>query len=223
MIQKSTLQFLSQLKKNNVKEWFDANRKTYENAREDYGNLITEVIKQVGKKDADIASLQLKDCIFRINRDVRFSKDKSPYKTNFGAFMARGGKKSIYAGYYFHMEPGGNSFVGGGLWMPMPENLKKVRQEVDYCFDEFLKIVKNKKFVSTYGALDNSPEYVLSRPPKGYDDENPAIEFLKMKSYVTTRRVTDAELASKDLTKLIVSSFEALQPMNAFINRALED
>lgn len=220
MLQKSTLQFLTQLKKNNVKEWFDANRKVYEAAREDYGNLISEVIKQTGKKDADIASLQLKDCMFRINRDVRFSKDKSPYKTNFGAFIVRGGKKSIYAGYYFHMEPG-KSFVGGGLWMPMPEHLKKVRQEIDYCYDEFSKIMKNKKFVATYGGLDKSAEYVLSRPPKGYDEENPAIELLKMKSYVTTRPVTDAELLSKDLPKLIVSAFEALQPMNAFINRAI--
>jgi uncharacterized protein (TIGR02453 family) len=113
MLQPSTLKFLKDLKKNNTKEWFDANRKVYEAAKQDFEMLVQEVISQHGKKDEEIASLKPKDCMFRINRDIRFSKDKSPYKTNFGAFINRGGKKSIYAGYYFHCEPG-RHFVGGG-------------------------------------------------------------------------------------------------------------
>ena len=138
MLQISTLKFLKDLKKNNTKEWFDANRKIYESAKQNFEALVQTVITQHGEKDEEIIALKPKDCMFRINRDVRFSKDKSPYKTNFGAFINRGGKKSIYAGYYFHCEPGEN-FVGGGLWMPMPDALKKVRQEIDYCFDEFSK------------------------------------------------------------------------------------
>src|ERR1051325_10599551 len=129
MLQTTTLKFLKDLKKNNTKEWFDANRKAYESAKKDFEGLVESVIEQFCKKDEEIGSLKPKDCMFRINRDIRFSKDKSPYKTNFGAFINKGGKKSIYAGYYFHCEPGEN-FVGGGLWMPMPDALKKVRQEI---------------------------------------------------------------------------------------------
>src|SRR5881296_1954324 len=108
MLQQSTIKFLKDLKKNNTKEWFDANRKVYESAKQDFENLVQTVITQYCKKDNDIASLKPKDCMFRINRDIRFSKDKSPYKTNFGASINKGGKKSMLAGYYFHCEPGQN-------------------------------------------------------------------------------------------------------------------
>ncbi len=221
MLQLSTIRFLKNLKKNNHKEWFDANRKQYEEAKQDFSTLIQTLINQHGKKDAGIAQLQAKECIFRINRDVRFSKDKSPYKTNMGASITNGGKKSILAGYYFHLEPG-NSFVGGGLWMPLPENLKKVRQELDYCFDEFSAILRNKKFITQYKELDRSEEFCLSRPPKGYDENNPAIEFLKLKSFIAIRSVPDAELTSAELPKKLLASFDALQPLLSFINRSLE-
>ena len=141
MLQKSTVQFLRDLKKNNSKEWFDTNRKKYESAKNDYEALVGDVIKQLSKTDESIAHLEPKQCVFRINRDVRFSKDKSPYKTNMGMYFSKGGKKSFYAGYYFHLQPGG-SFVAGGLWMPMPPELKKVRQEIDYNWEEFKKIVE---------------------------------------------------------------------------------
>jgi uncharacterized protein (TIGR02453 family) len=222
MIQPSTLRFLKNLKSHNHKEWFDANRPLYEDAKKDFGQLVQLLIDRHGKKDADIAQLQVKECVFRINRDVRFSKDKSPYKTNMGAYLVKGGKKSIFAGYYFHLEPGNKSFVGGGLWMPMPEELKKVRQEIDYCFDEFSSIVRGKKFKAQYNDLDRSAEYTLSRPPKGYEEDNPAIDYLKLKSLVTLRPVSDAELTSKELPSKILGSFEALQPLLVFINRALE-
>src|ERR1700730_13780996 len=116
MLQSSTLKFLKNLKKHNNKAWFDTNRSTYENAKADFENFIQSVLHRHGKKDADLKDLVARKCMFRINRDVRFSKDKSPYKTNFGASMDRGGRKSGFAGYYFHLEPG-SSFVGGGLWM----------------------------------------------------------------------------------------------------------
>lgn len=221
MLQSSTVKFLKDLKKNNNKEWFDINRKIYEAARENFAALVQAIIEKYSLKDEEIASLNVKDCVFRINRDVRFSKNKAPYKTNMGASINRGGKKSIYAGYYFHLEPG-ESFVGGGLWMPEPENLKKVRQEIDYSFDEFKKIISNKKFKSTYDDLYTEEGAKLSRPPKGYDDTNPAIEFIKLKSFLAMQPISDADLTDKNLVKKITTAFEALQPMIAFINRSLE-
>jgi len=221
MLQSSSVKFLKDLKKNNHKEWFEANRKAYEATKEDFANLVNDVIAKHGKKDETIASLTAKDCVFRINRDVRFSKDKSPYKTNMGASINRGGKKSIFAGYYFHFEPG-ESFVGGGLWMPMPEELKKVRQEIDYSFDEFKKIIGNKKFKSIYGDLYTGEDVKLSRPPKGYDDTNPAIEFIKLKSFLAMQKISDADLTDKALAKKITDAFDALLPFVNFLNRAME-
>ncbi len=144
MIQTSTLKFLKSLSKNNNKPWFDAHCAQYHAARENFCNFITEVVSKTAQFDSDLVGLEPKKCLFRINRDVRFSKNKSPYKNNFGASMDRGGKKSGFAGYYFHLEPG-NSFYGGGLWQPEADNLKKVRQEIDYCFDEFKSIVESRK------------------------------------------------------------------------------
>jgi len=160
--------------------------------------------------------------MFRINRDVRFSKDKSPYKTNMGAFINRGGKKSLFAGYYFHCEPG-QSFTGGGLWMPMPPELKKVRQEIDYNFAAFRKIISSKKFKSVYTDLSRDPEYVLARLPKGYEADNPAAAYLKLKSFVAMTSIKDTDLIAKDLVKKTVASFEALQPLIEFINHSLTE
>jgi uncharacterized protein (TIGR02453 family) len=221
MLQSSTLKFLKDLGKNNNKPWFEANRKRYEDAKTDFTNFVQLVIDKHGKKDEGIAHLKAKDCMFRINRDVRFSKDKSPYKTNMGAYFNQNGKKSVTGGYYFHCQPG-ESFVGGGLWMPMPPELSKVRQEIDYNLDAFKKIIGSKKFTSLYGGLSKDPEYVLSRVPKGYEADNPAAEYLKMKSFVAMTRLTDADLASKDLIKKVTNAFETLQPMLKFINQSIK-
>jgi uncharacterized protein (TIGR02453 family) len=220
MIQPTTISFLKNLKKNNTKEWFDANRKVYDTAKEDFIQLTQSIINQFGAIDESIAHLQPKDCIFRINRDIRFSKDKSPYKTNMGMHMASGGKKSVHAGYYFHCEPG-KSFVGGGLWMPMPEELKKLRQEIDYNWADFKKIISTKKFKDTYKDLEKNSEISLSRPPKGYEDTNPAIEYIKLKCFVATAPLGDTEIASKTLEKTIIKSFETLKPLIDFINEGL--
>ena len=222
MLQPATIKFLKDLKKNNQRDWFEANRKQYETAKIDFATHVQNVIDEFGKKDEAIASLKAKDCVFRINRDVRFSKDKSPYKSNMGASFIKGGKKSVLSGYYFHCEPG-NSFVGGGLWMPEVEGLKKLRQEIDYNFDEFKKIIGSKKFIATYKELSDSEGTRLSRPPKGYEAENPAIEYIKLKSFVAMTPVTDAELTDKKLVKKITEAFETLQPFIAFVNRALEN
>jgi len=222
MLQSSTILFLKNLKKNNTKEWFDTNRKVYEAAKKDFLELTTNILKKISKTDETLIHLQPKDCIFRINRDIRFSKDKSPYKTNMGMSIARAGKKGVSAGYYFHLEPG-QCFVGGGIYMPMPDDLKKVRQEVDYCFAEFSSIIKAKAFKNIYGDVEKTSDLSLSRPPKGYDDSNPAIEYLKLKSYVATAPVSDEDLTSKQLENKIITAFEALKPLIDFINRPLID
>jgi len=222
MLQPATLKFLKDLRKNNNKPWFDSHRQQYQAAREDFEQLIEKVIKEMSVYDPDLATVTAKNAIFRINRDIRFSKDKSPYKTNMGASIKKGGRKSGYAGYYFHCEPG-NSFTGGGIWMPEPPATKKIRQEISYCFDEFRSIVKAKKFTAQFKDLDQEEEFTLTKLPKGYEKDDPAAEYLKLKSWLGIRSVSDEELLSKNLVKTIINSFTALQPLNNFINRAIEE
>jgi uncharacterized protein (TIGR02453 family) len=221
MLQSATIKFLKDLKKNNNKPWFDANRKQYDTAKKDFELFIQSVIDKHIKKDTTLKDLKAKDCMFRINRDIRFSKDKSPYKTNFGASINRGGKKSLFAGYYFHLEPG-ESFVGGGIWMPMPPELKKVRQEIDYNLDEFTKIISSKKFKSVYGDLYKGEDASLVKVPQGFEKDNPAADYLKLKSFLAMKSLKEADLISKDLIKNVTEAFEALQPLLVFINRSLE-
>jgi uncharacterized protein (TIGR02453 family) len=221
MLQPTTLKFLKNLSKNNNREWFEQNRKEYETTKADVVQLVDAVIKQLGKKDPTIASLNGKDCLYRINRDIRFSKDKTPYKKNIAASLIRDGKKSDFGGYYIHIEPAGKSFIGGGKYQADPDMLRKIRQEIDYNWDEFRSIIRSKKFVSVYGDLDKSPELSLSREPKGYEKDNPAIDYIKLKSWIAMIELTDEELTSKDLVRKITSAFEALQPLLNFLNRAI--
>lgn len=223
MLHSSTLKFLKDLKRNNNKPWFDKNRTNYENAKTDFITFIQNVIDQHGKKDNSIKNLTAKNCLFRINRDIRFSKDKSPYKTNFGASINKGGKKAFdSAGYYFHLEPG-NSFTGGGIYMPMPDMLKKVRQEIDYNLKDFKKILTSKKFKSVYGDLTRNEEFLLSRVPKGYEPDNPAAEFLKLKSFIAMTSLSDKDLTSKSLVSKTVAAFDALQPLIEFLNQSISE
>jgi uncharacterized protein (TIGR02453 family) len=221
MFEQSTLRFLRQLKRNNNKSWFDAHRTEYEEARNDFENFVQSVLDKHARRDTDLKELTAKKCMFRINRDVRFSKDKAPYKTNFGASMQKGGKKSGFAGYYFQLEPG-KSFLGGGLWMPQPDALKKVRQEIDYCFDEFKKIIHSKKFKGFFGELYTGDGVKLSKIPQGFEKDDPAAEYLKFKSWLVLTDINDATLRSKNLVKSTVDSFCALQPLIKFLNRPLE-
>ena len=222
MLQPATLRFLKELRKNNHKPWFDAHRGEYDSAKADFLQFLQQVINATGKKDPGIAPLAAKDCLFRINRDVRFSKDKSPYKTNFGASINKGGRKAMNcAGYYFHLEPG-NSFMGGGLYMPEPATLQQVRQEIDYNFPAFRKLLNASAFKKTYGQLDNSREFLLQRLPRGYEPGNPAGDFLRLKSFIAMTPVSDKELLSPDLLKKTVAAFAALQPLIAFLNGSLD-
>lgn len=219
MVQPATLTFLRQLKKNNDKTWFDAHRKEYEAAKKDFEGFVTDILKALVPLEPALANQQAKDCTFRIFRDVRFSKDKTPYKSHFGAFFARGGRKWDGAGYYIHLEPGA-IFAGGGLWMPEPALLKKVRQEIDYDLESFKAIVEDKSFKKRFSKLNGE---ALSKPPQGYEADNPAIEYLKMKSITAGHAMKDEELTSKTALKNVVSVFTTLSPLVNFLNRAQED
>ncbi len=220
MLQKDTILFLKNLSKNNNKPWLDANRKHYEAAKADYLLLVQEIIDAVAVFDAAIGNFKAKDCVFRVNRDVRFSKDKSPYKTNMGASFSSGGKKAKEAGYYFHAQPG-QSFAAGGFYMPEPAELAKIRQEIDYNFADWKKIVQHKNFIKHFPAgVDGVASLV--RPPKGYDESNPAIGYLKMKGFIVSRPLADNDLTSKTLVKEIAASFAAMKPMIDFLNHAVQ-
>ena len=221
MLQPSTLSFLKALKKNNNKVWFDEHRKEYESARADVERLVQAILDMHAKNDPFVATLNAKECIFRINRDIRFSKDKSPYKTNFGVRIRTGAKKYPFSDYYVHIEPGG-SFAGGGLYQPEAKELKMMRQEIDYNPDEFRSIVESKKFKSVFGTLDNDPSLKISRVPKDFDKESPVAEYLKYKSYIAFINLPDEILTDKTLVKRITDAFVVLQPLLSFINRSME-
>ncbi len=219
MIQKNTLDFLKSLKKNNNKPWFDTNKKAYDEARVAFMEATTQVIAILAKIDGDIAHLTAKDCLFRMNRDVRFSKDKRPYKHNMSAYFNKAGKKGNGAGYYVHIEPG-QSFIAAGIWMPETEDLARIRQEIDYNFIEWKKILAGNAFKKQFEkGMDTSNSLV--RPPKGYPAENPAIEFLKLKSFVVTRPFKDAELISPEFPAALAKTFTAVKPLVSFLNHAL--
>lgn len=223
MLHPKTIQFLTKLKKNNSREWFNEHRNEYDAAKENFIELVNQILSQAGQFDQDISVLTYKDCIFRINRDVRFSKNKDPYKTNMAAYFVRGGKKSWLAGYYFHCEPGGKSFIGGGLYGGEPDQIKKVRQEIDYNWTEFKCILENKAFKKTFGDLSREEGMSLVREPKGYEKDNPAIDYIKLKNFIVSVAVTDEELTDQKLVKKIITCFATMQPLLHFLNRAMED
>lgn len=214
-----TLRFLSGLKKNNNKEWFEKNRSLYEAIRSAYVEVIGAIINEISHFDASVAQLDPKKCLFRINRDIRFSSNKAPYKINIGAAMAKGGKNAPSAGYYVHVQPG-ESFTGGGIWMPEAVQLSKIRQEIDYNFMEFRKIVNAASFRKNFGDLDQ--EEKLARPPKNYTPENPAIEYLKLKSFVAGSPLSDDDVLSRNFVKKVISKFKEMYPFINFLNRAVE-
>lgn len=215
MLQKNTLKFLKDLKEHNTKEWMDEHRKIYETAKQDYESFVGSLIPILAKYEPAIGDLTPKQCTFRINRDIRFSQDKSPYKTNFGAAFSRQGKKLPDAGYYFHLEPG-QSFVGGGIWMPDGPLLKKIRQEIDYNFSEFERIVTAKSFKKMFGEIDGEK---LKKAPQGYDESNPAIEYLKLKSFTVGTSIPDKELTSSSLLNTCEKVFGEMKPFIDFLNQ----
>ena len=219
MLQPSTLKFLKDLEKNNNKPWFDAHRPQYETAKTDFYALVEKLIPAIAKFDAPIGQLAVKQCVFRINRDVRFSKNKAPYKNNMACYFNQAGKNGLGAGYYLHIEPG-KSFAAGGIWVPEPSVLAGIRQEIDYNFTDWKKIIENKSFKKTFTEGLRSNE-TLVRPPKGYDENNPALEFLKMKSFIVSRPFADADLQHKNFVADVSKTFNCMKPLIDFLNAAL--
>jgi len=217
MIQKRTLDFLITLKKNNNREWFQANKSWYEAAKKDFTGFIDLLAIAIQKFDPDIGQVNSREAMFRIYRDVRFSKDKSPYKTNFGAFIVPGGKKSGLAGYYFHIEPG-DCFLAGGIYMPSPDILKKVRREIYENIEEFLSIIENKEFLDYFGEIWGER---LVNPPAGYSKEFKHIDLLKYKSYTVIHQIPEENLFENRLLEIIINGFRLLYPFNRFINYAI--
>lgn len=217
----TTLDFLKKLKNNNNKDWFEKNKALYLEAKEEFENFVTELIPGIHQFDKQISrELKAKDCTFRIYKDVRFSKDKTPYKTNMGAVFNPGGKKTAIAGYYLHLEPG-NSFFGGGVYMPEADKLQAIRQEIDYHPKEFLKILNAPSFKKYFKGLDEEDK--LKNPPKGFDKEHLLVEILKNKHFIVSHAISDKQLLDKKNIALILDGFKAMHPVMLFLRRASEN
>lgn len=211
------LPFLKKLKKNNNKEWFDKHKDEYLEAKAEVEKLVGDVLSY--KFDDSLGALNPKKCIFRIYRDTRFSKDKTPYKQNMGASMAADGKKLGRAGYYIHIEPG-NCFLGGGIYMPEPEVLKKIRQEIDYNGKELKKIISAKPFKKYFDGM--WMEESLQRVPKDYSADHEMAEYLKLKHFIVTHEFDDALVNEKNFAKHCASAFKETKVFNDFLNRVFE-
>lgn len=218
-ISTDTFKFLKDLAKNNDKEWFTANKNRYETAKEDFENFIAELIKNIAKFDPPIGNLDARKSIFRIYRDTRFSKDKTPYKINMGAnFSASPGKIHDHAGYYIHIEPG-KSFLAGGAYVPPTPWINKIRQEIDYNTAEFKKIINAAAFKKNFGEIKGDK---LKTVPKGFPKDHPELSLLQYKSYLLVHDCDDNTVTSGGFMKHVTDVYKTMVPFNAFLNRAAD-
>jgi uncharacterized protein (TIGR02453 family) len=221
MITDTTLAFLRELKGNNERIWFTEHKSEYQQAYGEMLDTVLQLLVAISGFDQGIAlsGLDPKSCMMRINRDIRFSKDKSPYKTNFFAFISKGGRKGPFGGYYLHIEPGA-TFAGGGIYMPEAAVLEQLRREIDAHFGEWQSIIAQQEFSSHFPA-GLLPSGRLIRPPKGYDSTNPAIEYLKFKGYYTQRFFTDDEVTNPGFVAELAKTCSVVSPLVHFLNGAL--
>lgn len=216
----TTFSFLKKLEVNNNRDWFEKNKPAYLKAKEEFEIFVQEIINGIVKFDKRISpDLLAKDCTFRIYKDVRFSKDKTPYKNNMGASINPGGKKSLVAGYYFHLQPEG-SFLAGGVYMPEPEMLNAIRQEIDYNSVPLLKILKSASFKKYFKGLDE--EGALKTAPKGYDKEHPLIDLLRNRHFIASHAFSNKQVLDKNSAKEIVAGFKAMHPFLEYLRQATE-
>jgi uncharacterized protein (TIGR02453 family) len=215
---KSTLTFLKDLARNNNRVWFEKNKDRYLEVKGVFDDFLEALHKKLLVFDESLANLNPRKLAFRIYRDVRFSKDKRPYKVNMGAGFSSRGKMEQEPGYYIHIEPG-KSFIAGGLYMPDPPNLAKVRQEIDYNPEKFLKILNDRKFKKLYKGLDDWDK--LKTAPKGYAKDHPYIDILKNKSFTVSHPLTDAEVANPAFVKKVAEAAKVLKPFNDFLAQAI--
>lgn len=219
MLNNSIYEFLLELRENNNRDWFHANKKKYDKAKKDFELFVALSIEQIKDIDPSISGLNAKDCIFRIFRDVRFSEDKRPYKTHFGAFLAKSGRKSRYGGYYIHIEPEG-SFLGGGCYMPAPNVLKAIREEIFHNPLEFKEIITNNEFISHFPEMYGEK---LKTAPRGYPKDFEHIDLLNFKNYAVGKAVPDEIVCSDQFVNEISKSFSSLYTLNAYLNQIVED
>jgi uncharacterized protein (TIGR02453 family) len=214
---KNVLPFLYALKENNNRDWFQANKQLYELAKKEVEDFVNYLIPQINTFDPAVGHLEAKKTLFRIYRDVRFSKDKTPYKTYFGAYIAPGGRKSVYAGYYLHIEPDG-CFLAGGSHCPQGEHLKKIRSEIYYNADELKSVMNSRDFKRYFKQIEGEK---LKRPPLGFPKDFPDIELLKFKDFTLFHRFADERLSAAGLNEFCLDVFQKMKPFNDFMNRAL--
>ena len=220
MLSKDSLQFLDDLKANNNRDWFLDNKKRYEVFKKDYQQLVADFLDAMKPLDPTLKMLEVKNCVFRINRDIRFSKDKSPYKDHLGIWMSSGAKGMNRSGYYVHIGRTG-SFIAGGFYCPEAEDLKKVRKEIAFFHEDLEEIMHDKNFQKEFGDFDRNENNVLKNPPRGYEKDHPAIEYLKLKSFETSQKFDINEVLKEDFVAKTVKKLIVLKPLNDFINRAL--
>ncbi len=213
-MQSTTLQFLRNLQKNNNRDWFNDNKTIYQEAQQDVVSFVEKLIEEMSTFDEEVGKVDAKKSLFRIYRDTRFSKDKSPYKTNFGASLGMG-KGSQKAGYYLHIEPG-KSFLGGGIYMPEPSVLKSIRKEISAFGEEFKMILEKDDFRNYFRGL--SVEDKLKNVPQGFEKDDKMSEFLKLKHFIVTHPVSDKLLLSKNAPKEIAKVYHAMKPLVDFLN-----
>ncbi len=218
MISPEIYKFLNNLAANNNREWFQDNKKVYQECKESFSYVVELLIHLTAKIDSSVKGLTPKDCIFRINRDIRFSKDKSPYKTNFGAFIAPGGRNRGTGGYYIHVEPN-YSMLAGGIYMPASPVLKAIRQEIFDNYDEFLSIVSDEEFVACFNGIEGEK---LKTKPKGFPDDFVGIEYLKFKHYGVQCMYNDKEMQSDNFVNEVKRVFGLIYPLNRFLNYAIK-
>lgn len=222
MIKQTSLDFLAKLKQNNSKEWFEQNRDLYENYRNDILQFTENLLNELSKIDQAIlqANLDPKKCLTRANRDLRFSKDKTPYKNYVLIVFNKNYPEPNKAGYFIHIEPE-NCSVRGGVWQTTPEHLKKIRQEIDYSFTDFNGIITTPNFQNIF---PNGIQGVgkLKKVPEGFDEGNPAIELLKMKGFCTKEIISNNLLTSKGCIQTVIDCFKTTKPLIDYINKAIE-
>ena len=212
-MQSSTLQFLRNLEKNNNREWFNENKTLYQEAQQDVISFVEKLIEEMADFDEEMGKLEAKKSVFRIYRDTRFSKDKTPYKTNFGAGLGMG-KGSNISGYDLHIELG-KSFLAGGVYKPEPSVLKTIRQEISAFGDEFKAILEQDEFRNYFRGL--SVEDKLKKVPQGFEKDDKMAEYLKLKHFIVTHPVSDEQLLSENAVKEFTKIFKAMKPLNDFL------
>ncbi len=214
-IDKSTIQFLEKLKKNNNRDWFQANKKEYETAHQNVIDFSTELLERLSAHDA-IETPTGKKALYRIYRDVRFSKDKSPYKTWFAGGFKRA-TKQLRGGYYFHLEPN-SVFAAGGFWGPNKDDLLLIRRQIQADPAPLRKILASKSFKSHFGELKGEQ---LKTAPKGFDKEDPTVDLLRYKQFLLSKEIDVSQLTSPKLLDEIESSFLAMRPFFDYMSEIL--